>query len=136
MGASQRRKGHSWEREVAKAFREALGLDEKAVKRGLSQPRGGTGEEPDVVLPASLPWWVECKVGARVNPVAALEQARQGIAAAGVDKRPLAVCKPDRKPPLVALELTDFLRLVQLAQAQPSRPPPRVTVYASDEELP
>lgn len=136
MGASQRRKGHNWEREVAKAFREALGLSDKAVKRGLSQPRGGTAEEPDVVLPPELPWWVECKVGARVNPAGALEQARTGIAAAKVDKRPLAVCKPDRKPPFVALELNDFLRLVQQAQAAPARPAPRVTVYLSDEELP
>lgn len=135
MGASQRRKGHNWEREVARRFREALGFDAKEVKRGLSQPRGGTGEEPDVILPCSLPWWVECKVGARVNPVAALAQARAGIAAAESVKLPLAVCKPDRQPPLVALELDDFLRLVQLVQQELAKPS-RVTVYATDEELP
>lgn len=134
MGASQRRKGHAWERDVARAFREALGLSDKAVKRGLSQPRGGTAEEPDVILPPGLPWWVECKVGARVNPAGALDQARAGIRAAESDKRPLAVCKPDRRPPFVALELADFLRLLQLAQATPVAP--RVTVYPSDEELP
>ena len=136
MGASQRRKGHAWEREVAIRFREALGYDAKQVKRGLSQPRGGTAEEPDVVLPDTLPWWVECKVGARVNPAGALEQARAGIKAAESVKLPLAVCKPDRKPPFVALELDDFLRLLQLVQKELVKPPPRVTVYASDEDLP
>ena len=136
MGASQRRKGHAWEREVARRFREALGYTDKQVKRGLSQPRGGTAEEPDVVLPDGLPWWVECKVGARVNPVGALEQARQGIAAAESVKLPLAVCKPDRQTPFVALELDDFLRLLQLVQAELRKPAPRVTVYPSDEALP
>lgn len=135
MGASQRRKGHNWEREVARQFRAALGLSEKAVKRGLSQPRGGTGEEPDVVLPDSLPWWVECKVGARVNPAGALDQARAGIAAAESRKRPLAVCKPDRRPPFVALELSDFLRLLQQTQ-QHVGGCARITVFADDTELP
>lgn len=136
MGASQRRKGHAWEREVAIAFREALGLDSKAVKRGLSQPRGGTGEEPDVILPDSLPWWVECKVGARVNVLGAIAQARAGIATAKVDKRPLAVCKPDRQKPIVALDFDAFLELLRQAQRAPKLPPPRITVYTSDEELP
>lgn len=123
MGASQRRKGHNWEREVARRFREALGYSDREVKRGLSQPRGGTAEEPDVVLPDGLPWWVEAKVGARVNPVGALDQARAGIAAAESVKRPLAVCKPDRGIPFVALELDDFLRLLQLVQGAPKQLP-------------
>lgn len=143
MGASQRRKGHAWEREVARRFRETFGLDEKAVKRGLSQPRGGTGEEPDVVLPPELGWWIECKVGARVNPIGALEQARAGIAEAKSSARPLAVCKPDRRTPVVTLDLDAFLALIgrltiletALQTPAPKRPA-RVTVYASDEELP
>ncbi len=117
MGASQRRKGHAFEREVAIAFRQALGLTAQQVKRGLSQPRGGTGEEPDVVLPDSLRWWVECKVGARPNLLAALEQAWRGIAAAESVTKPLVVAKKDRHDPVVVLELEDFLNLVsELAQ--------------------
>ncbi len=116
MGASQRTKGHAWERDVARRFRERLGLSAEQVKRGLSQPRGGTGEEPDVVLPDSLPWWVECKVGARVNPVGAMQQARDGIAQAKSSRRPLAICKPDRQTPFVAIELDDFLDLLWTVQ--------------------
>ena len=112
MGASQRNKGHSFERDVAHYFRDHLGLSAQQVKRGLSQPRGGTGEEPDVVLPDSLRWWVECKVGARPNILAAMEQARTGIAEAKSWKMPMVVAKRDRETPLVTLELDDFLELV------------------------
>lgn len=112
MGASQRVKGHAFERETAAAFRVALGLDSSVVKRGLSQPRGGTAEEPDVVLPDSLPWWVECKVGARPNLLAAMVQARTGVKAAKSPKRPMVVAKKDRTPPVVVLELDDFLGVV------------------------
>ena len=119
MGASQRNKGHAFEREVAIAFREALGLDATEVKRGLSQPRGGTGEEPDVVLPDSLPYWVECKVGARPNPMAAMEQARKGVAKAKSPKRPLVVAKQDRKEPVVVMDLNEFLRLLAVVENKP-----------------
>jgi hypothetical protein len=112
MGASQRRKGHAFEREVAIAFRQALGLTAQQVKRGLSQPRGGTGEEPDVVLPDSLRWWVECKVGARPNLLAAMQQAWDGIEQAKSWKRAMVVAKKDRHDPVVVLELGDFLELV------------------------
>jgi len=113
MGASQRRKGHAWERAVAQHFREVLGVGSDEVKRGLSQPRGGGAEEPDVKLPDDLPWWVECKVGKRTDARAALRQARADIAKAkAANKRPLAVCKDDHQIPVVMLELADFLGMV------------------------
>ena len=113
MGASQRRKGHAWEREVARQFRAVLGAGSDEVKRGLSQPRGGGAEEPDVKLPDNLPWWVECKVGKRTDARAALRQARADIEKAkATGKRPLAVCKDDRQTPVVMLELDDFLGMV------------------------
>lgn len=112
MGASQRRKGHNFERDVVHFFRSHLGLSATEVKRGLSQPRGGTGEEPDVILPDSLRWWVECKVGARPNLLAALDQARDGIKKAGSYKMPMVVAKRDREEPVVLLELEDFLKVV------------------------
>lgn len=113
MGASQRRKGHAWEREVAREFRAVLGVGSDEVKRGLSQPRGGGAEEPDVKLPDTLPWWVECKVGKRTDARAAMRQARADMAKAKVtNKRPLAVCKDDHQTPVVMLELDDFLGMV------------------------
>jgi len=123
MGASQRRKGHAWEREVARRFREALGVGADEVKRGLSQPRGGGAEEPDVKLPDTLPWWVECKVGKRTDARAAMRQARADIEKArAVGKRPLAVCKDDRQVPVVMLELDDFLVMVAALNMTQSKP--------------
>jgi Holliday junction resolvase len=119
MGASERRKGHNFERQVAVAFRDALGLSSDEVKRGLGQPRGGTAEEPDVVLPPEFPMWLECKVGKRPNLLAAMEQARKAIAKSGANKAPVAVCKRDREKPVVVLELDVFL--VLLAAAEPAR---------------
>jgi Holliday junction resolvase len=120
MGKSQRTKGHNFEREVAMAFRNALGLSSEQVKRGLSQPRGGTAEEPDVVLPPELPMWIECKVGQRPNLLAAMEQARKAIAAAKSDKVPLAVCKKDRSTAVVVMELDAFLELLKARKAAES----------------
>lgn len=102
-GRASRRKGHDWEREVARQFREALpGAD---VTRGW-QSRAGT-DQPDV---DGTPFWVECKVGKRPNILAALRQADE---AKGNDPRPsLAICKTDRDTPTVTLYLDDFLDLV------------------------
>lgn len=108
MSASQRTKGHNWEREVARRFREIM--PDVEVRRGQ---QGWGGEQgADVEVPG---FWVECKVGKLTNPRAALKQADEDRLAAGergVGRRPLAVCKDDRKPPFVMLSLEDFLDLV------------------------
>lgn len=100
MSASQRRKGHDWEREVANLFRDA-GF---AARRGLQQPRDGS-EVPDVEVEG---FWIECKRGRRTSPQAAL---RQAIAAVPDGRIPVAVCKDDRAEPTVTLLLKDFLTL-------------------------
>jgi hypothetical protein len=104
MGKSQRTKGHNWERELAKRFREAMpGCD---ARRGLSQARGGGAEEADVVIP----WFhIEAKVGKKPPVRAALEQAKADCAA---EKTPIAVIKEDRKEPFVVLSLEAFLLLI------------------------
>lgn len=101
MGASQRRKGANFERELAARWRArwpTLG-----TKRGIGQMRSAA-EVPDV---DGLPgFWVEAKCGAMPNPRAALAQAQ-----AACGERPLwcvAVVKDDRRPPFVALTLEDF----------------------------
>ena len=113
MGASQRRKGHGWERDVAQQLRDVLQLGPQEVKRGLAQPRGGTAEEPDVVLPDSIPYWIECKVGARVNPLGAMRQAQAAIKKAKVAKVPLAICKQDREKPIVVMPFDAFLEVLR-----------------------
>ena len=87
---------------------EVLGRD---VRRGLGQTRAG-GEVPDVVCP---PYWVECKVGIRTYPKAALEQAVEAMSEYRSSEftTPVAVCKDDRKPPTVTMFLTDWLDLVR-----------------------
>jgi hypothetical protein len=101
MGAMSRRKGASWERDVATTFRERGAA---SAKRGLGQARCAR-ECADV---EGLPWWVECKVGARLNVVAALRQARE----ASDGRVPIVVAKLDRCEPIVTLSLADFLDLV------------------------
>lgn len=105
MGASQRRKGATWERELANRWRERWPKLE--TKRGIGQMRQAS-EVPDV---EGLPgFWVEAKHGAMPNPRAALAQAQEACG-----ERPLwcvAVVKDNRRPPFVAMSLEDFEDLV------------------------
>lgn len=102
MGAHSRRKGASFERALVHMFREAMPGAE--VRRGL-QSRSGA-EVADVDAPC---FHVEAKAHRRVNVRAAM---RQATAEAPEGKWPIAVCKDDREPPIVAMDLEDFLDLV------------------------
>lgn len=100
-GSGRRRKGHQWERDVARRFRE--------VFRNYSVRRGVQSRDPevaDVDIPA---FWCECKVGAKPNPRNALAQA---IRDARKGKMPIAVIKDNRKDPTVYMLFDDFLELV------------------------
>lgn len=100
MGASQRRKGATWERELANRWRDRFGFD---TKRGIGQMRDATEVSDVEGLPG---FWVEAKCGAMPNPRAALAQAQ-----AACGDRPLwcvAVVKDDRRPPFVTMSLDDF----------------------------
>ena len=102
-GRASRRKGHDFERDVARRFREVFGDDD--VRRGL-QSRSGE-EVPDVDVPCV---WIECKREKRTNPKAALRQA-EGDATKG--RIPIAICKDDRADTTVTLLFEDFLELVR-----------------------
>lgn len=100
MGASQRRKGATWERDLATRWRTRFGF---ATKRGIGQMRDAAEVSDVDGLPG---FWVEAKCGAMPNPRAALAQA---LAACG--DRPLwcvAVVKDDRREPFVTMTLDDF----------------------------
>lgn len=106
MSAYQRTKGHNWEREVARRFREALpGIGRCA--RGLAQTRDGT-EVPDVDVDGL--YACECKVGKAAPVRPALAQA---IKAAPKGSTPIAVIKDDRCDPFVVILFDDFLDLVK-----------------------
>ena len=106
MGASQRRKGSRWERELASRLREKLYPD---AHRGIGQARSG-GEVCDV---EGTPWWIEAKAGRATNVWAALRQARE----ATDGRPPLVVAKRDREGVVVCLALEDFEALI-LAQRE------------------
>lgn len=104
-GAASRRKGHTWERQVARDLREIFGPD---VKRGF-QTRGGTKEAPDV---DGTPWFIECKCGKATNIKAALRQAVE----ATDGRPPVAICKDDRTEPVVAMLYSDWLNLLHTVE--------------------
>jgi hypothetical protein len=101
MSASQRRKGHSWERELAIRLRAVF----PDARRGY-QYRDGA-DAADVLVPC---FHIEAKVGARPNLTAALRQA-EGDAKLGM--WPVAICKQDREDPTVTMRLTDWEELVK-----------------------
>jgi hypothetical protein len=104
-GAGCRRKGHDFERAIATALKPIFG----EAKRGLSQCRGGTSEEPDVVLPEGVPLFIEAKRGKATNIKAALRQAAS--AALPSARWPVAVCKDDHREPTVTMLLADWLEM-------------------------
>ena len=102
-GAGVRRKGHNFERWVARQLREIFGAQ---VKRGI-QTREGGSEAGDVV---GTPFHIECKVGKKHSPRAALAQSTQDASPGLI---PIAVIKDDRKPPFVVMSFEDFLDLAR-----------------------
>ncbi len=115
MGRLSRQKGKKWEREVARRFREALGLPADVVKRGLGQARSA-GEVPDV---DGVPgYWPECKNTDRKHhdPHGALAQASTAVQESSDPSRvPVAICKVDRSPPTATMYLDDLVDLVHSA---------------------
>ncbi len=114
-GAGARRKGSTFELDVARRFRAVF--PDHDVRRGF-QSRGGT-EAPDVDVPG---WWVECKHHRLVNLRAALAQAVED-AAATPDRVPVAICKDNRTAPIVVLRFEDFVALVTRATRAPGAAP-------------
>ncbi len=102
-GRRSRSKGHNWEREVARRFREICPGDD--IHRGL-QYRDGA-DCPDVT---SALFWIEAKRGKRTNIKAALKQAEE---AQPKGKWILAVTKDDREPAVASMRLDEFLELLE-----------------------
>jgi hypothetical protein len=115
MGAMQRRKGASFEREVAKLFTEALRVD---CRRGLVQCRSSS-EAADVELPPEVPLWLECKHHKKVNLHDALAQADEAcdkwvIVNQHIEepKWPAAIVKDNGKAPLAVMYAEDFAKMM------------------------
>ena len=105
MGACQRRKGHNWEREIARMFRAVM--PDVLIERG-AQAWGG-GLDPDLRMPVLAP---ECKCGARPNIGAAMIQAQEragGRIPVVVSRRNMGGNRPPQD--LVTMPLDDFLEM-------------------------
>lgn len=101
-GKGRRNKGANFERRVAADLREIF----PEAKRGF-QTRGGTAEAPDV---DGTPFYIECKAHKKVDREAAYAQALQG-SIGKTNNIPVAICKDDRKPPVVRMVLGDLVYL-------------------------
>ena len=102
-GCRSRRKGHDWERVVARRLRDVLGVE---ARRGL-QYRDGA-EAPDIII-EGLPLHIECKAGKRPPILAALEQAERDAAEGAI---PVVVVKADKREPTVTMRLEDWLAVI------------------------
>jgi hypothetical protein len=108
LGKSQRTKGATYEREVARRFTDAIGLDGVEIKRNIGQARDG-GNDIDVG-----PYVVECK---RRKTLTTIEQwFAQAVVAAAARKPgpygpaiPIVVMRADHGSDYVVIRLNDFL---------------------------
>lgn len=109
LGRRSKRKGKTWERELAAMLRPVFG---ERVARGFQTRSGRDGCDVE-----GTPYWLEAKHGKLVNVRAALRQALEAT-----DGRPaVVVAKDDRSVPLVVMRLADWLALVA-ALSSPSGP--------------
>ena len=111
MGASQRRKGHNFERLIAAKIRE-IGVE---TRRGNQTWRADPlaekiTKEPDIVCGPPLDdVWIECKCGARPNVWTAMGQA---VSDAPPGQTPIVIAHRDRGRTLVCYEIEDWLELI------------------------
>jgi hypothetical protein len=126
MGMRSRQKGKRGEREVVALFKGVY----PDAKRGWWQSRGGS-VVPDV---DGTPFWIEVKLGARPNPLAALQQAidnedddycvrlvnvlNEQLVGDVPHRTPLACCrKTPRGEWTATMRLSDLLEIAKLADA-------------------
>ena len=100
MGASQRRKGASGEREACKALTEHIGGT--WTRSGSAQRRRGTGKPADVVSPQYPELFIEVKRGKSIGLWAALKQATEQ---AGDGQVPVVLARRDNGKWVVVVEL-------------------------------
>lgn len=108
MGRASRVKGHGFEREIARAFRERF--PDIDAHRGY-QYRDGA-DAPDVIVPGLC---IECKRGKLTYPKKALQQAIECADKQSEFTIPVAICKDDRSDTTVTMLFEDFLDLLAAA---------------------
>jgi len=102
-GRGARLKGANFERELAKLFRDTVGI---SAERGLAQTRGGGAEVADVHMDYLH---IEAKRHKICSIKGALEQAIRD--SSKKEKLPVAITKDDRKAILVTMRFDDWIEL-------------------------
>lgn len=124
-GRGARAKGFQFERDIAKAFQEAIGEE---FQRGLGQTRGGGAEVPDVIPSSNQALadalHIECKRQKVCSIKGAMKQAKTDIEKRqaknpSITPIPIVVTKDDRQDTLVTLQLKDFLNMFNAYYFQP-----------------
>ena len=110
-GRNNRRKGHTFEREVARMLR-ALGME----ARRTIQSRSGGKDGADVAIEG--PYFLECKTGRQPNLWAAMRQARRDCEDTG--RVPVVLAHREAELPgqraeeVMVLPMSEGLRLLAL----------------------
>lgn len=102
MSASQRRKGHNFEREIAIALRSIFPSARRQIQTSIYDKR----KLPDVI---AGPYSIECKCCKRVNVPAAIRQANEEA----TTLIPVVVFKQDREEIYAALSFKHFCSLLE-----------------------
>jgi Holliday junction resolvase len=100
VSASQRTKGHSFEREIVNALKPTF----PDAKRGLSQSRDGS-ETCDVEGVPGV--WLECKRRKQATTATILDAIKQATEATN-GRVPVVIVRSDREEPIVCMRLSDF----------------------------
>lgn len=120
MSARSRRKGATWQADLARRWR-TLGLWLDAASSQGAQTRSGrVGVTPPDV--DGTPYWVEAKHQRSPRMLAALEQAERERAAAGDERTPIAVVRHHgaaEADAVVCMRLADFEALVRKTAEAP-----------------
>ena len=100
-GKTSRTKGHNWEREVAKRFREhGFPLAERKLEYQISECTG-------VDITNTGAFKVQCKRYKDYCPISKIEEVKEtGI--------PILITKGDRKPAVVCMYIDDFFELIKM----------------------
>lgn len=102
MGKMQRRKGHSFEREIAQIFRTIYPDARRKLEYHEKDALG-------VDIQDTGPFLIQCKRGRNYAPITKIFE----IQGATSDKIPLLVTKGDNRETMVALPLEAFMRLLK-----------------------
>lgn len=115
-GKSARQKGHKYENELVRLFRDIVPEHVGTVSRGRNQDAAGPVKDPDVDMPF---FRVEAKRHKKVAVKSALLQCIVDAESAKDSRLPVAVCKDDARhavvdDAVVVMRLRDFVRVVEV----------------------